>query len=111
MAIEKIARICWNTNNWHRPSGSEGKSKTKQSYEKKQGFGHEEWLFDERMILKDGYLYGYLQALLEPKCHKGKVYDIHLFTIKFCMPRLLHSSLAQDLCSSVRTSAYLKHPT
>ena len=81
MAIEKIARICWNTNNWHRPSGSEGKSKTKRSYEKEQGFGHEEWLFDERMILKDGYLYGYLQALLESKCHKGKVYDIHLFTI------------------------------
>ena len=75
MAIEKIARNLLEYQHWHRPSGSEGKSKTKQSYEKEQGFGHEEWLFDERMILKDGYLYGYLQALLESKCQTREVYD------------------------------------
>lgn len=80
MAIEKITRICWNTENWERPSGLTGKSKAKDSYEQENHFGHEEWLFDKRMILKEGYLYGYLQAL-HPKCHKGKVYDIHLFAI------------------------------
>ena len=81
MAIEKITRICWNTENWERPSGLTGKSKAKDSYEQENHFGHEEWLFDKRMILKEGYLYGYLQALLHPECHKGKVYDIHLFAI------------------------------
>lgn len=81
MAIEKITRICWNTENWERPSGLTGKSKAKDSYEQKHHFGHEEWLFDKRMILKEGYLYGDLQALRHPKCHKGKVYDIHLFAI------------------------------
>lgn len=81
MAIEKITRICWNTENWERPSGLTGKSKDKDSYEQTHHFGHEEWLFDKRMILKEGYLYGYLQALLHPECHKGKVYDIHLFAI------------------------------
>lgn len=80
MPIEKITRICWNTENWERPSGPEGKSKAEGSYEQEHHFGHEEWLFDKRMILSDGYLYGYLQAL-HPKCHKGKVYDIHLFAI------------------------------
>lgn len=81
MAIEKITRICWNTENWERPSGLTGKSKDKDSYEQTYHFGHEEWLFDKRMILEDGYLYGYLQALLHPDCHKGKTYDIHLFSI------------------------------
>lgn len=81
MPIEKITRICWNTENWERPSGPEGKSKAKDSYEQTHHFGHEEWLFDKRMILSDGYLYGYLQALLRPDCHKGKTYDIHLFSI------------------------------
>ena len=80
MPIEKITRICWNTENWERPSGPEGKSKAEGSYEQEHHFGHEEWLFDKRMILSDGYLYGYLQAL-HSKCHKGKVYDIHLFAI------------------------------
>lgn len=81
MAIEKITRICWNTENWERPSGPEGKSKAEGSFEQKHHFGHEEWLFDKRMILSDGYLYGYLQALRRPDCHKGEVYDIHLFAI------------------------------
>lgn len=81
MPIEKITRICWNTENWERPSGPEGKSKAEDSYEQKHHFGHEEWLFDKRMILSDGYLYGYLQALRRPDCHKGKTYDIHLFSI------------------------------
>lgn len=81
MPIEKITRICWNTENWERPSGPEGKSKAEGSFEQKHHFGHEEWLFDRRMILSDGYLYGYLQALRRPDCHKGKTYDIHLFSI------------------------------
>ena len=81
MPIEKITRICWNTENWERPSGPEGKSKDEDSYEQRHHFGHEEWLFDKRMILSDGYLYGYLQALRRPDCHKGKTYDIHLFSI------------------------------
>lgn len=35
--MEKIARICWNTNDWKYPSGIEGKSKNKHSYEKIMG--------------------------------------------------------------------------
>lgn len=32
--MDKIARICWNTHDWKRPSGSEGKSQSEESYEK-----------------------------------------------------------------------------
>jgi hypothetical protein len=46
MAENKIARICWYTNYWQRPSGREGKSRNKKDYEKVTGYGHEEWLLD-----------------------------------------------------------------
>lgn len=57
--MDKISRICWNTNNWKRPSGSEGKSRVASSYENSVGFGHEEWLLDDSRVLPDGYHYGF----------------------------------------------------
>ena len=54
-SMEKIARICWNTHDWKRPSGSEGKSRVDSSYEKSVGFGHEEWLLDDTRVMPDGY--------------------------------------------------------
>lgn len=80
--MEKIARICWNTNNWKRPSGLKGKSKAISTYEKDKGFGHEEWLLDETKTLPDGYNYGFLQPMsVKSRKHDNQVYDIHLFTI------------------------------
>ena len=58
----KLARICWNDNLWQRPSGAEGKSRNKDSFEYINGFGHEEWLFDTSKII-DGYHYGFVQAV------------------------------------------------
>ena len=57
---EKIARICWNTNYWQKPSGKDGKSK--DTYELINGYGHEEWLFDKEKII-DGYHYSFLQGI------------------------------------------------
>lgn len=81
--MEKIARICWNTHDWKRPSGSEGKSLYGDSYENKIGFGHEEWLLDDSRIYEpDSYHYAFLQPLnVESGKHIGEEYDIHLFTI------------------------------
>lgn len=80
--MEKIARICWNTNDWKYPSGIEGKSKNKHSYEKIMGYGHEEWLLDDTRIMPDGYHYGFLQAMnVKSDIHEHVHYDIHLFTI------------------------------
>lgn len=81
--MEKIARICWNTHDWRRPSGSEGKSLSDGSYEKKIGFGHEEWILDDSRIYEpNGYHYGFLQPMnVASGKHIGAVYDIHLFSI------------------------------
>ena len=75
--MEKIARICYNDEGWLFPSGRKDKAVNKDSYEQKNGFGHEEWLLDFSKII-DGYHYGFLQPL-NGYHHAGNVYDIHLF--------------------------------
>lgn len=81
----KVARICWSTKEWSRPSGSEGKCKNKDSFENLNGFGHEEWLLDNDKILPDGYHYGFMEPVRgksgKNSPHIGKHYDIHLFTL------------------------------
>ena len=78
--MEKVARICWNTRDWKRPSGSEGKSRGKGAYENIVGFGHEEWLLDDSKLI-DGYHYSFLQPInTKSKKYVGQTFDIHLFT-------------------------------
>ncbi len=77
---KKISRICYNIEGWVKPSGMEGKSKLKDSYEFKTGFGHEEWLFDFDKLI-NGFHYGFLQAIGNVPSYKGKTFDISLFTI------------------------------
>lgn len=80
--MEKIARLCWNTNEWRRPSGRKGKSKSNNSYENEMGFGHEEWLLDDSKIMPDGYHYGFLEPMrVKSGIHYGKVYNIHIYAI------------------------------
>ncbi|MFC1510208.1 hypothetical protein ACFL49_00925 [Candidatus Omnitrophota bacterium] len=76
----KVVRICWNTEGWKFPSGLEGKSKSLASFERENGYGHEEWLFDKSRAI-DGYHYAFLQPLnVESGKHVGKTYSISLFT-------------------------------
>ncbi|MDD2018896.1 hypothetical protein [Pseudomonas putida] len=81
MNEKKVARICWNTNNWQRPSGSAGKVAASGAYEAKTGYGHEEWLFDISKLV-NGYHYAYIQAIGQ---HREKyadcTYDISFYTI------------------------------
>jgi len=78
---EKIARICWNSNGWKKPSGRMGKSKDTNSFEVNPGFGHEEWIFDfEKLIY--GYKYSFLQPLnTEKNSYKGKIFSIWLYAL------------------------------
>lgn len=79
----KIARLCWNTLNWKKPSGPLGKStSTVEAFEKEKGYGYEEWLFDiDKQI--DGYHYGFIQAFDKGRDkHQGKTYDIELYSMK-----------------------------
>jgi hypothetical protein len=77
---KRIVRLCWNDKGWVRPSGWEGKSKSK-SHEKEYGYGHEEWLFDTGRLI-DGYHYGFLEPIRkEIDAFKNKTFDVKLFTI------------------------------
>lgn len=77
----KIARICWNYLGWQRPSGREGKSNNKKSYENKVGYGHEEWLLDTEKII-NGYHFGYLQSIADAwEKYQGKIFNISLYSI------------------------------
>lgn len=81
MTEEKVVRICWNTNSWKLPSGPEGKSKSKDSYEEIVGYGHEEWLFDLDKVV-DGYHYSFLQAANTGRnVHKDSVLKVYLYSI------------------------------
>lgn len=76
----RIAKVCWNINNWVSPSGEEGKSKDKKSHERERGYGHEEWLFDFEKLIDD-----YHYALLQPvengrNTFINKSFDIGLFS-------------------------------
>ena len=80
MNEEKVARICWNTNNWQFPSGKAGKVSSDKSaaYETKTGYGHEEWLFDISKLI-NGYHYGHLQAIGQHRDkYQGEKFDISL---------------------------------
>ena len=81
MIEEKIARICWNTNFWKKPSGKDGKSKSKKAIESIVGYGHEEWLFDTEKII-NGYHYSYIQAIGAHKnTYIGKTFHISFYSI------------------------------
>lgn len=103
--MEKIARICWNTLDWIRPSGSKGKSKSSNSYENIIGFGHEEWILDRTRIMPDGYHYGYLEPLnVMSDIHRNKIYDIHLFTISPSKEKVYIGCLHNAECISKELS-------
>lgn len=77
----KLSKICWNTENWKFPSGSQGKSVSTESYEADTGYGHEEWLLDKSKLI-DGYHYAFLQPLnIKTDKHENEIYNISLFTI------------------------------
>lgn len=78
---KRSARICWNTNNWLYPSGKEGKSLQKDSYERLYGYGNEEWLFDFDKLI-DGYHYAFLEPVRQASSNEiGEKYDALLWSI------------------------------
>lgn len=83
MTDNKIARICWNSEKWRKPSGPRGKSKNEESYEYRFGFGHEEWLLDITKLI-DGWHYAYLQPIgLHHQRYIGQTFNISLYSIDY----------------------------
>lgn len=77
LANNRIARLCWNNNMWQSPSGPEGKSSNKDTYENRNGYGFEEWLFDTTPLI-EGYHYGYIRAAGK-QAYQGDVFDVGLY--------------------------------
>lgn len=76
----KLTRICYNTEQWNRPSGTFGKSKGDDLFESEYGYGLEEWLSNELFDLGE-YRYGFIEGVRHAgEKHIGKVYDLILFT-------------------------------
>ena len=78
-----FTRLTPNTKKWEKPSGHLGKCQaadsTKPLYEQTNGFGWEEWLFEDYHAGKEICL-GFLQAFNDKNRHVKSVEIIHLYT-------------------------------
>jgi hypothetical protein len=82
MSENKIARICWNTEEWRTPSGRAGKSTNKAAFEYKFGFGHEEWLFDMTKLI-NGWHYAFIQPFKGRRSkYIGRTFNISFYSIE-----------------------------
>lgn len=78
--MKYYARICWNTRGWIAPSG-DAKNLERGTYATRNGFGHEEWLFNFTWLL-DGYHYAFLQGVNSSSSKlKGETTDVILWGI------------------------------
>jgi hypothetical protein len=76
------ARLSYNSNNWIRPSGPNGKSKSLTTFEAKYGFGFEEWLFD-RESKTSGYSYGYVEGIKQNYRTGDNQHVLRLYTLYY----------------------------
>ena len=110
--LEKITRICWNSNEWKNPSGAIGKSNDQNSFEVERGYGHEEWLQDFDKLI-DGFKYSFLQGLnTKNHCHQGEIYSIWLYTMqnqrKICIGKINNAECLTQVQASEAVSQYRK---
>lgn len=76
-------RITWNEFNWEKPSGhfwnKENQSKKNIAYENQYGFGHEEWLFNQRYRI-NGFQYGYVRGVEKASLENEIIDQLYLYT-------------------------------
>jgi hypothetical protein len=79
--MHKLARISFNSSGWTKPTGEARKYEASNTYNFKQGFGHEDWLFRNEWVL-DGWRYAFIQGVNKsPLRKKQQILDLTLFTI------------------------------
>jgi hypothetical protein len=89
MSEKYYARLCWNSSGWLHPTGEAAKLEgVGVSYATKNGFGHEEWLFNFG-VSRDGYQYGFLQPVHRSwDGYAGRTIDVILWSIDFAGKRV-----------------------
>jgi hypothetical protein len=93
---KRIMRLTWNTNNWEFPSGHPWREKNQGNrniaYENQYGYGHEEWLFNERFRI-DGFQYGYIRGVNNLSAKTELINQITLYSISNDKQRFLVGNL------------------
>lgn len=108
-----LARLCWNSAHWVRPTG-EAKATEKGTYVTDFGFGHEEWLFNLAWVLDDGFHYAYLQPMNDSwKNFTGQTIRVRLFTIapdrqRFYVGELRSCDVLNEEQAAAASKAYKK---
>ncbi len=75
-----LARLCWNSDGWLSPSG-ESPTLEHGTYVTKNGYGHEEWIFNFQWVL-DGWKHAFLQPVNDSfEKVQGRTIDVRLYTI------------------------------
>ncbi|WP_321321638.1 hypothetical protein [Labilibaculum sp.] len=93
---KRIMRLTWNSNNWEFPSGhtwcEKNQNNSNIAYENQYGYGHEEWLLNERFRI-DGYQYGYIRGVNNLSTDVEVIDQITLYTIREDKQRCLVGNL------------------
>lgn len=81
--MHKISRISYNSEGWRKPTGEASKCEVGDTYNRKYGFGHEDWLFRTEWLIDD-WRYAFIQGVNKSHVRlvkAGQAIDLTLFTI------------------------------
>ncbi|SDP10355.1 hypothetical protein SAMN05428975_0315 [Mucilaginibacter sp. OK268] len=83
--IRIFTRLTSNENNWELPSPHRWKKsnqgKKNIPFENQYGFGHEEWLLNNRYNV-GGYQYGYIRGIQHAKAGTDAFAEVHFYTVR-----------------------------
>lgn len=79
----RLARIAYNSAGWQRPTGDAGELESGETYNAKNKFGHEDWLFRAEWVI-DGWRYAFVQGLSNHyrTKYRGQPLDVTLYTLQ-----------------------------
>lgn len=109
-------RLSYNSNNWTKPSGFEGKSVNPGNHENLYGFGFEEWFFNPRRFKsmiggKKEHHFAYLEPLSEFDPSLQVQEDMVLYTLKWegkTCTRYIVSRIKKDEWRFIDREEYLE---
>lgn len=87
--MKQYTRLTFNSNNWQKPSGKDGKSTNPNCFEGKHHFGFEEWLFDDSTLIK-GKKYAFIQGVASSTIKRNAPKELILFIINGKTKERLH---------------------
>lgn len=117
---QHLARIAYNSNDWHRPAGAGEVKEGGKSYRREEGFGHEDWLFRNDWLI-DGWRYAFVQGVnssRNPLLKRDSAFDLTLFTIdpqgqrryvaRICEVECLSDTQAEDAVKAFKKQGWFE---